>query len=456
VEDDTIVACSTPPGRGALGVVRVSGPASRSILTSLCPDVTGWIDRRATHATVKGPRGEPIDDSVVTCFTCPHSYSGEDMVEVSCHGSPIVLDRVVDAILAAGARGARPGEFTLRAFLNGRVDLAQAEAVVDLVDARTDAGMGLALRQLEGELSRRVEPLRSEILDLLAHITALVDFSEEDVPSMQGGEARERLHAAAAHIARLLEGSTQGQVLSHGVSLAIIGAPNSGKSSILNGLLGRQRAIVTPIAGTTRDTLEEDLSLGDVLFRIADTAGMTYTDDPVESIGVQRSRSAAEAADVILVVIDRGQAISPQDRAALALARDLSAGRSVVVALNKSDLTPMVSPTDIASELPGVAVVSTCAVTAEGLEGLRGLLPRLALGGPAPDGFVVSNRRHVQSLRDAAVAVDRAVAGLGQGLPLDLAGLDVRQAAASLGEILGVEVGDEVLDRVFSRFCIGK
>jgi tRNA modification GTPase len=455
MEDDTIVAISTPPGRGALGLVRISGPASHSILGSLSPHKTTWIDRRATHAKLRTPTGDVVDDVVITYFQGPRSYSGEDMAEISCHGSPLILDRIVGAALASGARPARPGEFTLRAFLNGRIDLTQAEAVVDLVEARTDAGLGLALRQLEGELSKRVETLRSDLLDLLAHITAIVDFSEEDIPPMAGEDVKSKLDHILAGIDALLRGARQGQVLQHGVSLAIIGAPNAGKSSMLNALLRRDRAIVTPIAGTTRDTLEEELNLDGVLFRVVDTAGITETDDPVEVIGIQRSRAAVEDADIVLVVIDRSRRLTDEDSGVLMLAQNPN-GHQAAVALNKSDLPPAVEPADLTRLLPGAAVVETCALDSEGLGGLRELLPRLALAGPVPDGFVVSNQRHIQSLQLAGEAVGRAISAQHEHIPLDLMGLDVRAAAESLGQILGFGIGDELLDRVFSRFCIGK
>lgn len=406
-------------------------------------------------ARVFSPGDEAIDEAVVTYFHGPRSYTGEELAEITCHGSPLVLEAVVESLLTYGARAARPGEFTLRAFLNGRLDLAQAEAVVDLVEARTEAGLGLALRQLEGELSNRIAPLRANLLDLLAHITALVDFAEDAIPPPVGGDVRNRIWRIEAGVAELLTGARQGQVLQHGISLAIVGSPNAGKSSILNGLLGRERAIVTPIPGTTRDTIEEELKLGGVLFHVVDTAGIAPTTDPVEVIGVERSRASMDAAEMILMVLDQSREQTAEDRQVLAMV-NASPGQGVVIALNKSDLPSRVMAEQASSWIPRATTVETCAISYDGLDGLRRLLPELALSGPVPDGFVVSNQRHIESLRKAATALERAGSAHDEGLPLDIISLDIRAAAESLGQVLGLDIGDEVLDRVFSRFCIGK
>ena len=455
MEDDTIVAVSTPPGRGALGVVRLSGPASRSIASAMAPR-TEFSDRRATLANLREESGDRLDEAVLTAFFAPHSYTGEDMIEVSCHGSPLILDRIVAETLRLGARAARPGEFTLRAFLNGRIDLTRAEAVLDMVEARTDAGLGLALSQMAGALAGRVEPLRNTLLDLLAHLTALVEFSDEDIPTVSVEESIQELDAAAREIDGLLAGSRQGQVLRHGVSLAIVGPPNAGKSSILNGLLRRDRSIVTPIAGTTRDTVEEELNLDGVLFRGVDTAGLADTDDPVEAIGVERSRTALASADIILLVLDGSRALGNVDEAALAAVAGLGRAPSTVVAVNKCDLDVVTGSGEVRRRIDANAVVQTSAVSHNGLASLREILPEIALGGPAPDGFVLSSRRHVAALGEAHGAVAEAARALEAGVPLDLASLDIRRAVESLGNVLGIGIGDDVLDRVFSRFCIGK
>lgn len=461
MEEDTIVAVATPPGRAALGVVRISGPAGLTIARALSG--RNLPDRVAVLSAVVASGGRALDEGVITAFHGPRSYTGEDLVEISCHGSPVIVDWIVNECLALGARAARPGEFTLRAFLNGRIDLAQAEAVVDLVEARSQAGLGLALAQLGGELGRRVDPVRASLLGVLAHITALVEFSEEDIPPIAKDEIEAPLARAETEIQRLMANAGQGQVLMHGVSLAIIGPPNAGKSSILNALLGRNRAIVTPIAGTTRDTLEEELTLGGILFRVIDTAGLTDSADPVESMGVERSREAAATADVVLLVVDAGRTLAEEDREVIAAAAGMrcdlpaqSRSKSLVVALNKSDLPARTGSGDLADLPPDRVVVHTSTVEGAGLNELRTVLPRSALGGPAPDGFVISNVRHLRSLSRALGAVGDALRGQAEGVPLDLVSLDIRRAVDALGEILGVGAGEDILDSVFSRFCIGK
>jgi tRNA modification GTPase len=459
MEDDTIVAISTPPGRAALGIVRLSGAESIAIGRQLSGH-DQLMDRRATTTWVVDRLGSVIDETVMTAFCGPHSFTGEDVVEITCHGSPFVLDHLVAATLALGARHARPGEFTLRAFLNGRLDLTQAEAVLDIVEARTSGGVGLAVAQLEGELSRRLQPIRSGLMDLLAHMTAVVEFAEDDVDPLVRDEMRGSLEDNRAKTQALLAATRQGAVLQHGISLAIVGAPNVGKSSILNRLLGRERAIVTAIAGTTRDTIEAELVLGEVRFNVVDTAGITETEDPVETIGIERSRSAIKYADMVLLVVDASRPWGARDERVLQILEpneDLNArSRDIVVALNKTDLGHQVDESDLAHRLPIAHFVHTAAVPPDRLEELRKALPRVALGGPAPEGFVVSNQRHIQALAEANEAITHAIRANDEETPLDLVSLDVRQAVAAVDSIVGVNSSDDVLDRIFSRFCIGK
>ena len=455
MEEDTIVAVATPPGRGGIGVVRISGPESLQVASLLCPQTRRWPPRRAIVTTVVDAAGGKLDEAVVVCFRAPRSYTGEDVVEIACHGSPLILDRVVVAALSHGCRVARPGEFTLRAFLSGRIDLTQAEAVVDLVEAKSDAGLGLAMRQLEGELSQKIEPLRSRLLDVLAHVTAIVDFSEDDIPEVAKENVVDDLEEVRAGVQGLIAGAKTGSVLQHGVSLAIVGAPNVGKSSILNALLGRERAIVTAIAGTTRDTVEDEIQLNGISFRVIDTAGIAPTVDVVEAIGMERTRDAIESADVVLVVLDGSRTFTTADRHALAAIEHVRPGASRLVALNKDDLPRVLD----AASLPlndDSQVVLTSATAPDGLRDLRRVLPEIVLHGPPAEGFVVSNARHVQSLQLASQALDDALSALTAGLPVDLVALDMRAALGSLSAITGVEVGDDVLDRVFQRFCIGK
>ncbi|HEX8917892.1 MAG TPA: tRNA uridine-5-carboxymethylaminomethyl(34) synthesis GTPase MnmE, partial [Chloroflexota bacterium] len=313
---DTIVALVTPPGEGGVGIVRVSGPLSPVLPQRLFPALSSpWKSHRLRQGQMLDPAdGTPIDLAVGCLMHAPRSYTGEDVFEIHCHGSPLILERVVKLCLAEGCRAARPGEFTLRAFLNGKLDLSQAEAVVDVVRARTNAGLDIAMRQLSGWLSQTVEPLRQSLIGDLAHMEAMVDFVEDDIPPQLDASTATHLRDTATQIDSLLAGAEQGAVLREGATLAIVGSPNVGKSSIMNGLLGMDRSIVTSVAGTTRDTVEESLQVRGIPFRVVDTAGITETHDLVEKIGIDRSRQSLAAADVVLLVLDKSRPLSPQDR----------------------------------------------------------------------------------------------------------------------------------------------
>jgi tRNA modification GTPase len=406
--------------------------------------------------------GHVIDQAMGCLMPAPSSYTGEDVFEIHCHGSPLVLERTLKACLAEGCRPARPGEFTLRAFLNGRMDLSQAEAVLDVVRARTNAGLELAMRQLAGWLSQRLEPIHREIMGVLARMEALIDFVEDDVPPQLDAETRDRLDTIRSAIDGLLEGAEQGVILREGASLAITGGPNVGKSSIMNALLGIDRSIVTPVAGTTRDTVEEMLEIRGVPFRAVDTAGITATEDPVERIGVERSRQALASADVVLLVFDRSRIHGEADEMAVAAVKAACRqveedGRSqrLLVALNKSDLPSAQWDGWIDDRLRTHAIVETSAITSGGLDVLRRALESVTLGGRRHE-FVLGNVRHQDALRRALQALDSATTGLAMGTPLDLVSFDVRATATALGEITGASVDDELLDRIFRDFCIGK
>lgn len=489
MEADTIVAVVTPPGEGGVGIVRASGPLASTLPALLFPTVSGaWSSHRMRYGTIAEPSTlRPIDRGLGCLMMGPASYTGEDVFEIQCHGSPLALERVLDACLTQGCRAARPGEFTLRAFLNGRLDLNQAEAVLDVVRARTNAGLDLAVRQLAGWLTERIEPVRSDLLGILAHMEAMVDFVEDDVPPQLDEGSIARLETARAAIDRLLEGAKQGIILRDGATLAIVGSPNVGKSSIMNGLLGLDRSIVTPVAGTTRDTIEETLNIRDIPFRTIDTAGITHSSDLVEQIGVDRSRKALEGADVVLMVLDRSRSYSHEDD--LVVEAITSAKKSyhgnghkprLIVTLNKSDLPKKLESDEVIerfgasharlgdgrprymegshghgrpSHIDGLIESNT--VETGGLEELRGALEQAALGDTRAE-FVVSNVRHQDALRRSRDALNNARQGLSQGTPLDLISFDVRRAIQSLGEITGTNVDDELLDRIFRDFCIGK
>jgi tRNA modification GTPase len=462
MESDTIVAVVTPAGEGGVGIVRVSGPLGAALPHRLFPGLhSGWETHRMRHGTLVDPSsGRRLDQALGCLMRAPRSYTGEDVFEIHCHGNPLILDQVVHLCLRQGCRPARPGEFTLRAFVNERLDLAQAEAVLDVVRARSNAGLDLAVQQLTGWLSLHVEPVRQDLLGTLAHMEAMVDFVEDDIPPAADAGTVRSLEGALRRIDALLEGAHQGMVLREGVALAIAGSPNVGKSSMMNALLGADRSIVTPIAGTTRDTVEETLTVRDIPFRVVDTAGMTHTRDVVEQIGVERSKTAVQAADVILLVLDRSRKFSEADELAVRAIEDAVAGREdapprVTVGLNKSDLPAVLDPTSVLDRLRPCAVAESSTITPDGMEAVREALEVAALGSRREE-FVVGNVRHQDALRRAGTALRFAIDGLGTGTPLDLLSFDVRAATQALGEITGHNVDDELLDRIFRDFCIGK
>lgn len=463
METDTIVAIVTPPGEGGVGIVRTSGPLSGSLPARFFPDLRSpWRSHRLRQGRLVEPEtGSEIDNAVGILMCGPRSYTGEDVFELQCHGSPLVLERVVDLCLREGCRHARPGEFTLRAFLNGRMDLSQAEAVLDVVRARTNVGLDMAVRQLSGRLTAQIEPIYHDLMGILARMEAMVDFVEEDVPARIDERTTARLRDALAGIEGLLAGAEQGVILRDGATLAIVGSPNVGKSSIMNALLGLERSIVTPIAGTTRDTVEETLEVRGIPFRTVDTAGITAAADVVERLGIERSHQALRSADVLLLVLDISRPWQAEDDLTIVAVENVRAdeqnGRRprLVVALNKTDLPPRLDAAPILDRLHPTGTVESSAILPGGIDALRAALADAALGGPRHE-WTIGNLRHQQALRTAAAAARAALAGLEGGTPLDLVSLDVRAAAHALAEISGRDVDGELLDRIFRDFCIGK
>lgn len=470
---ETIAAIATPPGVGGVGIVRVSGPDAFAIGRRLFRPASGRDEAPVSHllmygAVIDPATDEPLDDVLIAFFRAPRSYTGEDTVEINAHGGPLVLQRILAASLGLGARSARPGEMTLRAFLHGRIDLTQAEAVLALINAETDAGRRLAYRQLRGEVSARVQSAREAAMNALTRIEAHIDFPDEEVPPPQPAELADFIAAAQVTVDDLLAGSTRGRVLAQGARVAILGRPNVGKSSLLNALLGDERAIVTPIAGTTRDTVEERAVLGGVAVHLVDTAGLTESDDPIERIGVQRSRSAARESDLLLLVIDSSVGVTPADRDVADELRALraedfsdgerlSASTPLIVVANKSDLPLALGAGDATGLWPSAPAVSVSCVTRAGLETLAETVGRLALGGDFhPADVVVSSARHQDALRRAGEHLRAAQQTICDKLPLDFVSIDLRGALAALGEITGETATDDLLDRIFAEFCIGK
>lgn len=473
--NDTIAAIATPPGIGGVGMVRLSGPEALSIALRMFrrPAQAGWKTggtpdpwQPESHRLYFGqaiqPRtGQVLDEVLLAYMRGPRSYTAEDVVEFQAHGGPLVLRRILDAALGEGARLANPGEMTLRAFLNGRIDLAQAEAVMDLIGARTDEGLQLAVGQLQGRLSAQVSAARQDVLGVLAQIEASIDFPEEEVPTPTPDDLRPGIASAAAQVARLLAGAEEGRIYREGLRAAIIGRPNVGKSSLLNALLRTERAIVTPIAGTTRDTVEEYANVRGIPVQLIDTAGITESSDPVEQIGVRRSREAAATADLLLLVLDGSEPLLEQDEAVQNEVRKLSAGgRPTILVLNKSDLPQRLNAAEVAARWPGAPVVQTCTLTQDGLEGLEDQIRALALAGQAvrtsQEETLVTNTRHRDALRRTAEHLQAANVTLDNGLPLDFVAIDLHAALDALGEITGETATEDLLERIFHDFCIGK
>ena len=446
--DDTIVAIATPAGHGGLGIIRLSGKEAWRIAAKL---FTGRLeDHRVVYGTLHDEeRGETVDEAMVTAMAAPRTYTREDVVEISCHGSPVVLQRVVGLALRHGARLANPGEFTLRAFLSGRIDLAQAESVLDIIQAQTEAGLRQAVEGLRGRLSTALGEARDALLGTQAYLTACIDFPEDEVESQALSNPADALEHAAKILQDLIASAHAGTVYRHGVATAIMGRPNVGKSSLLNRLLGEERAIVTHVPGTTRDTVEEVANIRGIPFRLIDTAGLRHTEDAVERMGIERSKGAMERADLLLIVVDGSMPLTEEDASLLTAAE----GRPAVVAANKCDLPHRAGLSRVTNPVAHIS-----ALTGEGMDVLSALLERAALGdtivpSQAP---LVTNPRHAAALELALAAVTAAQQGLRDGLPEEMVTIDLAAALAALGEITGQNVDAALLDAIFNQFCVGK
>lgn len=447
---DTIVAVATPRGHGGIGIVRLSGPDAEKIAQALSGRGRGFEPRHATLARVRVSRdGGAVDRAIVTRFPAPHSYTGEEVVEISAHGSPVLLDQIVAAAMREGARLAEPGEFTLRAFLNGRIDLVQAEAVRDLVDAVTPLQARAAFDQLEGTLTQAIGEIDRALFELTARLEASLDFPGEGYHFVEPAAAAGELREVARRIDELLAEAGRGRLVREGMQVVLAGRPNTGKSSLFNRLAGAGRAIVTDVPGTTRDLVTEVVDLDGIPVTLVDTAGVRATpSDAIEAEGIARAAEARRVSAVTLVVLDRSEALTPDDRALL---EDTADGARVVAA-NKSDCVPRWDP----SVLPDPAV-AVSAITGEGLPDLRRALVR-ALDGrePARDAPAITNVRHVDLLTRARDALDRAAAASADGVPEEFVLADANDARGLLEEVTGARTPDDVLGAIFEKFCIGK
>ncbi len=450
--NDTIAAVATPPGRGAVGIVRLSGPQAFAIAGKL----TGALPppRQAALRIFRDDQGESLDEGLVLLFPQPQSYTGEDVAELQGHGGPLVLDLLVRAACALGARPARPGEFSERAFLNGRLDLTQAEAIADLINAATEQAARAAQRSLQGEFSARVRALVDELIGLRIFIEGALDFSDEDVDWLADDALRARLAALLAHLRELLGAAAQGRRLREGLVVALAGAPNVGKSTLLNRLAGAEAAIVTDIAGTTRDVLRENLNLDGLPVTLVDTAGLRDSDDPVEKIGVERAWQALGHAELVLFLVDDRAGVTEADRALLAR---VPQGAEIIVLRNKCDLSG--EPAGLVGAPPrrdSHAELRLCAKSGAGLDLLKHEIRRAAGLSATGESLFSARTRHVDALQRALACAQDAEKRLREGATAELAAEDLRLAQQALAEITGAFTSDDLLGRIFSAFCIGK
>jgi tRNA modification GTPase len=449
--DDTIVAIATPPGRGGIGVVRLAGAEARTIACSMLRLKHELAVGRAVFGEVIEPAtGERIDEAVVTFFAKPHSYTADDVIEISAHGAPVVLRHIVELATSGGARLAEPGEFTMRAFLNGRIDLTQAEAVRDLIESQTLYQAKVAAQQLEGSLSRRLQPIKRKLVELVAVMEAGIDFAEDDVSVLPASGILSRLEEVQVPLEELRASFVYGKIVHEGLTLAIVGRPNVGKSSLFNRLVERERAIVTATPGTTRDLVTETVALGGIPIRLVDTAGIRHSTDEAESIGIRKSYEALSEADLVLVVLDSSQELSAEDRELLAIGEK----RRALAVANKSDLAR-----DGQSQVANLQVFRTSAVTGAGIEELRAAILEEVAGhsvrGEQETGFL-TNVRHQRLVEESLSCLEAAIYAVKGHIPHEMIMLDLYGALRPLDAITGETTTDDILNLIFSSFCIGK
>ncbi len=452
--EDTIVAPATAPGEGGIGIIRLSGPCAEEFLQSFFRPTSGeksLQSHRLYHGKFFGPGEHLIDEVMAVVMRAPRSYTREDVAEVHCHGGNLVVRRILDHFIEAGARLATPGEFTLRAFLKGRINLTEAEAVIEVIRSRSEKACSLALSQLDGKLSRTVYRFRDLLQEQLALIEAYIDFPEEDIELPLLRRIEEGVAGIQGEIEQILQSFDAGRILREGLSVLILGRPNVGKSSLLNALLGEARAIVTEIPGTTRDTIEENLVLGGIPLRLVDTAGVRHTEDPVEREGVKRAREKVRFADLVLLVVDGSRPLEDDDYLAIEACQGV---RTIIVA-NKTDLGQHPLP----SKVEPIPLVLTSVHCGDGLEELqRHMVEMFTSEGNGEQGEspMITDRRHRQALVHCRQALIRFFEGMSGGMGHEFLALELREALSALGEITGETTPDQILEKIFSKFCIGK
>lgn len=457
--EDTIAAISTPLGEGGIGIVRVSGPAAVEIARKIFRAKRGeWADAAGSsliYGHIYDHDGTVIDEVLLGYMKAPYTYTREDVVEINCHGGAMPLKKILELTLAAGARLAGPGEFSMRAFLNGRMDLAQAESVIDVIRAKTEGGLRLAVNQLKGDLSKKIFILQDKLLGLLAQVEANIDFPDEDLEERTMAQISRQTEELLEELKELIRGADAGKIYREGISTIIIGRPNVGKSSLLNALLRENRAIVTDIPGTTRDIIEEIINIGGIPLKIIDTAGLHETENIIEKIGIEKTKETIERAGLVLLVLDASRELTGEDLAVINSVGD----KKTVFLINKADIgEKKIDKNNVAAQASGRPVLWVSAKEGTGLDQLEKIIFEMVMEGRISnsDTVLVTNARHKHALEKASAHLEDVREGIKINVPVDIAAIDIRAAWEALGEITGSTVTEDLLDRIFADFCIGK
>lgn len=456
MKEDTIAAVATAPGEGGIGIIRISGDKAYNILKNIF--VSNYSDiknRMLTYGHVVDPEsGKVIDEVMAVYMKGPHSYTAEDVAEIQCHGSMVSLSRILELCIKKGARLAERGEFTKRAFLNGRLDLSQAEAVIDLIKAKSEKTFDVAMNQLEGIFSEKIRDIRADLTDILVNITVNIDYPDEDIEQITYDNLSDSLVKVREKIENLLSTADTGRIVREGLAVSIVGKPNVGKSSLMNALIGETRAIVTDIPGTTRDTIEESIIIKNIPVVITDTAGIHETDDLIEKIGIEKSKQSFNKADLIIMVLDGSRPLEQEDL----LIMDHIGDRKVIVLLNKSDKDQFINKSEIEEKLPEAEVINTSLIKGEGIVQLTSMIEKMVYGGHVSSGenLLVTNIRHKNLLEEAKTCLDDAVSMTDCMQPLEFIEIDVNRCYEACGEIIGETAVSDIIDKVFERFCLGK
>lgn len=459
IYNDTIAAISTAPGVGGIGIIRVSGPEAVEIVDRVFKSASKKTLSEAPSHTIHyghivDDQGKTIDEVLVMLMKAPKTFTREDVVEINCHGGPVPLEAVLMSVLAAGARMASQGEFTKRAFLNGRIDLAQVEAIMDIIEAKTELSLSQAVNQLEGRLSKQIKAYQDKLIQIIARIEVSIDYPEYDMDEPIGEEFIDEISELHGELVELLDTADTGKMIREGVKTAIVGQPNVGKSSLLNALLEENKAIVTDIPGTTRDVVEAYLNIEGIPFQLLDTAGIRETEDVVERIGVEKSKNSIEEADLILMLIDSSRALDKEEVALIERIKH----RSVIYVLNKTDLNPVITPEILKEHIGENQIISISAMLQNGLDTLRQAMKQFVVRGQAQvtDRATISNRRQKESLVKAVQSLKKVIETIEMGMPEDCIAIDLHDAYGHLGMVIGEALKENIINELFSRFCLGK